>query len=301
MEIPFAHNITYDIDERPDAEEIAISILSNKFMLEEAAFILEGALDGLAIERVKVTVKSISQNSPLHESFLVALFLVFQKDLEKAVPKVVLDLTGMKIPEEYTTLLTVGSCLVAFYGADWAYKKLTSGQKSPKIGKMLDALINDVAASSGASPEKIREVLEKRYAKSGRIQLAKKALNWFRPAKIGGGSMRVGDSVEIDRETIKDIPLSGMIDSDLPEDRSQPLENVVVSIVAQDSRSGKKGWAAKIDGISERGIKMQLFPPITAEQVYLRSQVKCDGILVSKRQDDGTYKPAVFHMIRIYE
>ncbi|MFP5518069.1 MAG: hypothetical protein ACLGJC_33940 [Alphaproteobacteria bacterium] len=301
MEIPFSHNITYKIEDRPDAEEIAISILANKYMLEEAAFLLESALEGVKIEAVKVTVKSISQNSPLHEAFLVALFLVFQKDLEKAVPKVVLDLTGMKIPEEYTTLLTVGSCLIAFYGADWAYKKLTSGQKSPKIEKMLDALIDDVASSSGIPPEKVKSALEKRYSKSGKIQLVKKALNWFRPAKIGSGTMQVGDNVFIDHETIKEIPFSNMIDSDLPEDRSQPLEDVMVSIVAQDSRSGKRGWAARIDGINDKAIKMQLFPPITAEQLYLRSSVRCDGILVSKRQDDGTYKPTVFHMIRIHE
>ncbi|HEV7285993.1 MAG TPA: hypothetical protein VGN75_14150 [Kaistia sp.] len=299
MQIPFTHDVQYLIDERPDAEDVASSILANKYLLQESAKLFEDFFEGLSVELVKVHVASVSQQSPLRESFLVALLVVYQGDLEKAVPKVVADLTGLTIPEEHATLLTVGSCLVAFYAVDWAYRKISNGAESVRIKNVLDGLVKDISEKHGLPEQRVREALDKKYTGRKRLHLARKALHWFRPAKIMAGGIVVAGSVAVDAATVQDVPLNASLDAQQPEEISDPYENVEISIVAQDKRSIKQGWAGTIEKISDDPIKLRLFPPITPDQAFMKPAVRGDGILVSRLQVDGSYKPHTFHLVRL--
>jgi hypothetical protein len=52
--------------------------------------------------------------------------------------------------------------------------------------------------------------------------------------------------------------------------------------------------------ISSKRMKMEIYPPIRPEQIYRKSRLKGDIMLLSERKSDGTYKPKMFHLINLH-
>jgi hypothetical protein len=99
--------------------EVIDSLIALQSLIEEGGSNLPLFVSGLQIEAIRVNVRSIIQESPLREVFLVSLFLAFQKDLEAEIPAMVEHITGQPIPEGFETLVTLSVLIALFYGAGY--------------------------------------------------------------------------------------------------------------------------------------------------------------------------------------
>jgi hypothetical protein len=114
VEIILPHRVTYQIDGRASVADVVEALLGTEQLLRETIPLLEGCAPGLTIEKIAITVERISQDSPLRQALYVALFAVFQKDFEKAVPMIAEKLFGLGIPPEYNPVLTIASVSFCF-------------------------------------------------------------------------------------------------------------------------------------------------------------------------------------------
>jgi hypothetical protein len=297
--IQLPHTVIYGLRDRPDADLIAASIISNRQLVTEAAAFLEATLDGLTIEGVKVEVRRISQESPLTEAFVAAIILTFQPKLERDVPRIIEGFTGFQVPEEYHAILSLVVCALALYGARAAIDFL-KGDKGEAVQARLTEITSDVAVALDVPEDKIRRVLETRYRSRKRVSLIRSAVSFFRPAKQAPGSdMIIGEKVRIEPRLIANVPDLAMLENVAPQEKSESLEKVEIHLVAQDEMRQKSGWAGIIPAVSDERLRMQIMPPLRPEQVYLNKVIRADVIVMSREQPEGSYKPYMFFLIRL--
>jgi hypothetical protein len=103
MDIVTPHQIVFETNEPVPIAEIVASLLGAEQLFRDVAPLLEAIFPGFRVERINVSVRVISQESPLRELFVVGVIATFQKDLEKDVPTVIEHLSGAHIPDEYRT------------------------------------------------------------------------------------------------------------------------------------------------------------------------------------------------------
>ena len=107
MEKTFQHEIIYQIDNAATIEEVANALVANARFVREAVGVIEDCHAGLTVSNVKVRLASLSQESPFRELLTVALVLGFQEDLEAEVPDFIQALTGVDIPDQYDSMVTI--------------------------------------------------------------------------------------------------------------------------------------------------------------------------------------------------
>jgi hypothetical protein len=156
FDIPF--EVQYLTEGIVPIEEVIDAMISAKLFIEEGGYNLGGLIPGLNIEQVQVSVRSISQESPLREAFFAAIYLTLQKDLEREVPALFELVTGTAVPENFKTIATLSMLVAIFYGA---------ATVNSKIKRQLDALIEDLSQRTGRSEDHIRKFLEDRYKPQG--------------------------------------------------------------------------------------------------------------------------------------
>lgn len=117
MDTLLPHQVRYDVDGHIPVAVVAESLIANGKLATEAAYLLEALIPGFVVERPEVSVRQVSHESPLREVFAVAIVAAFQNSLERDVPAIVTDLTGVVVPDHYHTLLTVIVMMIAVYGS----------------------------------------------------------------------------------------------------------------------------------------------------------------------------------------
>src|SRR5665213_3150897 len=115
-ELIIPHSVTYQFDGRASVQDVALSLIAQEKLMRDAISVLEGCVDGLSIESVRISVRTVAQESPLKEILAAALVITFQDDLEKGVNALAVALTGQSIPPHYQGLVTVLVMIVAVYG-----------------------------------------------------------------------------------------------------------------------------------------------------------------------------------------
>lgn len=108
-----SHVLTYTTAGDVPVEVVARSLIANERLIRESLRVIESSSPGSEISAVRVRVSSLSNASPLKQVFAVALFVAFQKDLEREVPSLIEKLTGHTVPEQFSTLVTVLVIMVA--------------------------------------------------------------------------------------------------------------------------------------------------------------------------------------------
>jgi hypothetical protein len=165
FDIPF--EVQYLTEGIVPIEEVIDAMISAKLFIEEGGYNLGGLIPGLNIEQVQVSVRSISQESPLREAFFAAIYLTLQKDLEREVPALFELVTGTAVPENFKTIATLSMLVAIFYGAAYVKDLIASATVNSKIKRQLDALIEDLSQRTGRSEDHIRKFLEDRYKPQG--------------------------------------------------------------------------------------------------------------------------------------
>jgi len=301
MEITFEHGLTYRTDKKIPIQYIAESLLSNERLLKEAGTIITGLVEGLDIEGIEISLRHVSQESPLKEMFWGAVIFTYQESLVKEVPQFIEQAFGVDMPDQYQTLITIMALLLAFYGVDFIYRKLNPDASSHKIKQMLDGLVKDVAVMLGKSEDEVRDKLAVQYSDSRIRQLVRSAVGFFSPAKVNRGTSIIPTiGPVIGSDVIDDIPSQGDVDDFEPDDKFDPLEDVEIEIHSQDVDKTRTGWSGVIKGVHEKRLRMQLYPPIKPEDIYTKVMIRGDIILVSRTDKSGDYVPHMFHLVRLH-
>jgi hypothetical protein len=261
-EVIFPHDVVYEIEQPASVADIVAALVGTEVLLRETGPLLEGCIDGLTVERIQISVRRISQESPLRAAFFAALVVAFQKDLEKAVPLIAEQLFGTHVPESYNTILTLAFCLLLFYGAESIYTQVNKKVFSKRIREQFDAVAKELSGECNVSEERIKNILEKRYGKSRIRILAQSALSFFKPSKRQSDApIKIGHRV-IDSETVSEIPTDAQIQgADVPE-IARPFSDVLIELHAQDVDRTKQGWAAVVPEISPKRLRMEIEPPL---------------------------------------
>ncbi len=297
-ELTVPHLVQYDTPQPVPISDLIASLNGLQATAGEVGALLESCVNGLKVEKVSVSVRSISQESPLREWFIITLMVTYQSDLSKELPVLLEELFGVDIPDNYDTLVTVSSLVVIFYILDATYRKVIGADASVQMARMLDGLIKELANSTGCSEDKIREFLRDRYDKGRLRKLVNAAIGFFRPSKRQNNvSAKVGSRI-ISKEVMREIPGDVAEDVHEPETSSHQYSNVEIELHAQDRDRAKQGWAAVVPAISDARVKMQIFPPIQPEDVWTHQKIRGDIIAVF-RDDGGDLTPTQYHLIRL--
>lgn len=300
MDIVLPHSLTYNISERPDAEEVAATIISNKIAIVEAAAILEKLVPGLVVTSCKVEVASITQNSPLKEAFLAAMIVSFQPKIGEDLPKVIEGVTGANVPEEYKSLISIIAFAIIFFGIKAAIDIVRSGANSVLSNRKYDELVSAISQKVGIEEDEVKKTFDNVIKGKKKKSVIKASLNLFKPAKRDPNSSIIAPGIEeIDQKLVSEVPDASMLDAIEPEEHFETLENVDVYLIAQDKQHKRQGWAGVLPSVGEARLKMAIMPPISPQDVFLKSSVKADITMVYRSQDDGSYKPYMFYLNRL--
>ena len=77
------------------------------------------------------------------------------------------------------------------------------------------------------------------------------------------------------------------------------IRDVSIELHAQDLDRTKQGWAGIASDISPKRLRLELEPPIKPEQVYRKSKIRGDVMLILRKHADGSYHPAALHLLDI--
>lgn len=300
MELTFRHGLTYETEDVTPIQHIAVSLLANERLLNEAVTTIGALVDGLEISEFRVSIRQVAQESPLKEIYWAALIYTYQDDLVEEIPPLLEQLFDAQIPGQYHTLITVTVLLLSFYGVDYVYRRINPDASSRKIRRMLDGLVSEMSGILDKPEDEIKERLAEQYGEMKLKRLAKSAIGFFAPAKAKKGtSIKPEVGPEVPADVIDEIPSQQDIDDFEPFEISEPMENVEIEIHQQDMDYTRSGWAGVIKDVYDKRLRMQLYPPITPDDVYTKTKITGDIIMVSRRNDAGEYIPYMFHLVRI--
>jgi len=298
MEIQIPFRVEYQTENPVPIPEIVDSLLALQLVLEEAGRNLELFVPGLTVEDVSIRVQEISHGS-LKELLLIGLFASFQEDLERDLPALVYELTGVEMPENTHTLLTILALVAIVYGADFIKQAVVDGLRDGPVRQWKKALIADLANATGRSADDVERVLDQRYQKKGRIkQLADASVRFFRPSKRqGDAAILVGDK-RIEPRFISDTSDDFQIEEAAKAEKSRKHYGVRLQIHQKDIDRDSAGWAAVADGLHPKRLPMRLVDGVTAEQIWGEDEIIGDVILVSRRKGVD-FVPAEIHLVRV--
>ncbi len=299
MDIRVPHQIIYETEDAVPIGDVIESLMGTERAAKQIGGLLEGVVSGLSVSGVEVSVRSITQESPLREMFFIALAVTFQKDLETEVPEIIEKLIGAPVPDQYDTIVTLCVLIVLFYGADYAYRKFFDATSSKHIKRQLNGLIGDLARDTGKSESDIRQVLEEKYTGVRLRTIAKAAGQFLLPSKRARNAPITVGKRTIDRDTIAEMPGGDISEVVEPDSASEVFQDVLLEVHAQDMDRANQGWAATIPGVLDKRLRMQILPPVTPEDIYTRENVRGDVVLVSEKDEAGNYTPKVIHLIRV--
>ncbi|PIW29172.1 MAG: hypothetical protein COW30_05530 [Rhodospirillales bacterium CG15_BIG_FIL_POST_REV_8_21_14_020_66_15] len=302
MEIHLPHEITYDFDEQATVEEVAKSLLAQERLVREAVAIFASCFDGLEVTSTKVTFVSVSQESPLKEILAAAIFLQYQSDLVIEVPSLIRDLTGVEVPSEYHTLITVFVLVAAIYGASYLYERFSKRGSASALPKEYERLIQAAADAINVSPTVVEEAVERRLGKGRKRSIARAARDFFAPAqRHKARSIKSARDLEIGSDVIGEVPSDIDIESFEAETDSYLMENVAIEFQAHDLGGLKRGWAAVVPEVSESRKSMHIDPSVNVEAIFTKKEARGDVIVFAEMDEQGEYQPKLYYLQRLSE
>lgn len=294
-------SITYETKGITPLGDIIAALQGAEIAIQDAISLLPSFVPGVQIQKSSINVRSLSQESPLRELFLVTLIVAFQDDLKTEIPPMIEQLFNTKVPDQYDSLVTVMTMIVLFYGAaflkDAAVKMVDNGA----LRRQVNALISQMAQATGMTEEQVKDVFDAKYGKPGPVKrLAKAVQGFFIPTQREGGVPVTFDRNTVERDVIREVPYPQEFKDRDDFEKYTPHYDTVLEIHAQDKDKTNTGWAAVPKGITDRRLRMKLVEPITADDLWTKDSVKADIVVVSKLTGDG-YVASEIHLTKIHD
>lgn len=303
MELALHHSVTYTTPDDVPVEVVARSLIANERLIREALRVIEAVSPGTTISAVRVRVNSLSNASPLKQAFAVALFVTFQKDLERAVPALIEQLTGHAVPEAYTTLVTVLVMMVAMAIITSATDRLLPGKEVKKLKKDYEKKLEWFAQQSGIDKDELHQKLQSLSSERGQVSLVKKAVEFFMPAKLQRGADILANDPAIGRiaaETIAEIPeeICTAPDGSIA---SYDIDAVLVDIHRSDRDQGKYGWRAVIENVSAKKVRLEFAADIDAAAYYGKKTIVANVTVIEEQSSEGALEPKTYFVKQVVQ
>jgi len=292
-------SIVYETQGSTPIRDVIAALEATELLVQDAVALLPSLLPGLHVELRSVNVQRISQESPLKEIVLAVVWVTSQKDLEAGVTALAADLLGVDVPQQYQSIVTLVVLVVLFYGVALAKDIVSRMVSDGAVKRKFDALIEDLAQSTGKTTDSIRKILDAKYAKPGPVKsLVRASVNFFLPSMREGNRSIILDRDRIEPEIVGEIPYSQDVSEDKDFKKFDPMEAVQLSLHAQDIDKSATGWAAIPEGLTDRRLRLKLIPPVEPEQLWGKSKVTDDIVLISKLTAQG-YQPDEIHLTSV--
>jgi len=299
LQVEFPLRIEYGTPDRVPISDIIDSLTAVRQILEDGSANLGAFIPDLDVEKVQISVKQISQESPLRELFLVALFVTFQKDLESEVPQAIETFTGLPVPDDYRTMVVLASLITVYYGLSFAKDAVSKVVTNTILRSALDEVIGELSKQTGVDVVEIKKVLRKKYIRKKRLKsLAIAAIKFLRPSKEQANAPIEFDDRRIEPRLIEETPRQFELEEALARERYRSHSDVPLEIHAQDKDRDTAGWAAVPKGIEKRRLKMKLVDGVSPEQLWNRDEVKADVVIKYRQTGDG-FEPYEIHLTRL--
>lgn len=299
MEIFLQHSLVYSTKGDVPVSVVAKNLLANERLIHESVRVLGDCVDGLRIQRIAVKVAHVSNSSPLKDAFAVALFVTYQKDLEKEVPALLQQMLEFQVPNGMETLVTVLVLLTAIFIIDTAVERLFPGKEVKRLKEEYEIKLLELSRMTGLDRSVIEESLNNRLSEGKLKSLVKKAFEFFAPAKAEPeAEILVNDEVAIPRAVIDEIP-SELDVAQMEAKNVYELTDVEIEIHRSDLDYTQSGWIAVIDEVSDKRKKLVLSPELTPAKLFGVRKIRGDVMVVEEISEDGEYIIKEFHLMKL--
>lgn len=301
MKIEFPVNVEYGTPDRVPISDIIDSLSALRQILEEGTENLGIFVPDLTIEKTLISVKRISQESPLRELLLVTLFLTFQKDLEVEIPSAIETFTGQHVPDNYKTIVVLCSLIVVYYGLGYAKDVISKITTNTILKTELDEVIDGLSKQVGVKSDDIRKVLKNKYCRKKSLKaIAVAAIKFLRPSREQNNAPIEFGGKHIEPRLIAETPRQYELEEALKVERARSHRNVALEIHAQDKDRESTGWAAVPKGIDNRRLKVKLVDGVSPEQLWNKDEVTADVVMKYRRTGED-FEPYEIHITRVKE
>jgi len=302
LEASLPHFVEYDVEGRPSITALAESLVANERLAKEAILLLEAYIPGLTVETTSVSVRRITQDSPLKQAFVVAIVAAFQPRLERDVPSIIADLTGHTLPEQYHSLVTILVLMIAVYGISKTVEVLFQGRKKGALDENYRSLTVVAGDLFHVTPDTIDAAVRARYSGKKPAQIGSFVRGFFAPTAGRPGSRIIGSpGIEIGSEALAQIPQLALPDTIEPAEKTDTQFEYDKRIVihAMDRDRGKFGWAGHIPDLFQERVPMKLDKSIDPQSLFTKTEVVGDVLIVYDLNDAGERTPSEIHLLRL--
>jgi hypothetical protein len=303
-EVVFRHGIEYPDNHGIPLSDIAATLIAQERLLPVVSGMLQELYPGLSIEKAAISLDNLRHGS-LSEAFFVAIFIVFQKELESEVPELIEHITGVHVSDRYDTVVTVLFMIALYYSAKTIFergkKKVSPSQKANILEDDYKTYVNIGSLTMNVSEKEIESALERVVPKKSEPLLARAALDIIRPAKRGGNGRIIPRGLpEVSAASVAKFPTE-LAFTELADDTFPiHMQDALLEIRATDRDKTKNGWAGRIsaDGVTTKRLPVVLAPGVDPEALHHRDEVRVEAMLESKITEDGGTKPVRIHVFR---
>jgi hypothetical protein len=308
MEVTLWHGIQYDVDAPVAVEDLIKSLEANAKLLQRTGDLLSDLFPGLKFETKSISVVRLSQESPLSELFAYATVMAYQKDLEKAVPHLIEQLTGHHVSAEHETLVTVLVMLIAIQGISKAFDALFPGRDKAAITETKESLVHKVATITGLAAVRIYDALDVLFTGRQNRGTVLASQRVFAPTRgqpkasisaRDGTQLMAPDAVSL-AQSASGLPYEGTAAEEAPRTSSEFHRNVKIILHAMDKDRKRTGWAGHVPSLFDDRIPMHLEKSQSPETIFGKSEVTGDILLTHEEDENGDMKPKEFLLVQTY-
>lgn len=300
MDLVIPHSVTYDFDGRASVSEVAKSLVAQEKMVRDALAILEQVFPNLSFEKPTVSVREVTQSSPLRTYLTTAVIAVYGQELGEDVPDILDTLFGMDVPDGYDSIVSVLVLLIAVFGAEWLWRKIATEVKDLRQLRAERARLLKLAADQASVTEDHLEEAVERVLSKHKRSVMKASADFLEPAKRHKARTVSVPGAEIGEEAIKELPSDVDLAQYQPPTEVQEIEGAIVRFRAHDLDKNK-AWAATIDEVSPHRRPLHLAPDVRPEQLFERAEVRADVLVTSELDAEGEYVPTLYYLQKVYD
>jgi len=276
-EIRLPLSITYQTEGVTPVADVITALQAADALVKDAVSLLPSLYDGIKIEESSLNVRTLSQESPLREYFLLALVVAFQDDLVEEVPPVIEDLFNITINDRYDTIVTVLFMIVVFYGAGLAVDLVKKAVSDSLPREKYEELLGILAQETHRPIAELRQIVHAKFEKpSATKRLVGQAKQLFLPSQKAKNAAVLFDRDLIPTETVRDIPYAGDSDDKQDFDRYEPHEAIELEMHAQDKDKSATGWAAVAESLGGTRLKVRVVDSVLPSAIWGEDRISAD-------------------------
>lgn len=300
MELTIPHQVVYDFKGRATVQEVAKSIIAQDRLVKEALAVLEEIFPDLTFEKPVVSIRALSQESPLRTLLVTIVVASYSPGLGEEVPDILNTLFGLNVPDQYDSIVSVLVLLIAIWGVERVWSKLFPGKKPPEdLEKERVRLTEAAAARAAVTQDHLEEAVEKVLLKRKR-SVMKASADFLEPAKRHKAETVSVGTTAIGKPAIEAMPSDIDLAQYEPATEIEELENVLVHFRAHDL-DRNKAWAATIETVSPIRRPLHLAPDVRPEQLFDKKDIRADVLVTYVLDPEGEYVPSLYYLQKVHD